>query len=50
MVEQEELDGICAECLVGEYRYWLLRHAEPKEAEDAPSWKENFMQRFQKVV
>ena len=49
-VDQEELDGICAECLVGEYRYWLLRHAEPKEAEDAPSWKENFMQRFQKVV
>lgn len=27
-VDQEELDGICAECLVGEYRYWLLSQAD----------------------
>lgn len=47
---QEELDGICTECPVSEYRSWLLNHTEAKEDKTASVWKENFMQRFSKVV
>ena len=41
MVDQEELDGICAECLVGEYRYWLLCHADQGSVCEGPAREGN---------
>ncbi len=40
-VDQKELDGICAECLVGDYRYWLLSHADQESVCEGSAGKRN---------